>query len=476
MIGLKKFISDVGVTFIASAMTMLLAFPISVLLGRFLGPSELGLYRMVHTIFGVWILIAEIGLSSAIVKYIAQNIDNEKKKKEYISSGILTALFLGAISFCLMYILSDFFANFFNMENLSPLLKVVSIAFPFTIVNGVLLGLLIALGKMKMRAWAIIIKSVLMLAFTILLLGSYGVTGAIIAMVASTSLTTALIIYLHRLGGLTFSNYRTTTAEMLSFGLRTVVANGVNLINYQADVLMVGYFLLDHDVGIYSIAVMFAKLIWILPDVLQKITYPMFAEHYAKKEYDQIEIIINHCMRYSFLFLLLSFTFMIVFGETIITTIFGIQFQESINSLIILLSGTVIYGVTKSVGSIFAAVDRLSLVYRIPLVSATINVILNLVLIPIYGIEGAAIATSSSLIASTLLMVYFMKKELNIGFDIKWHVKAGGFVLFLLIAYVSIGISMPLGILVIGCQLIFSFFVLPTKDRELINKVITKFF
>lgn len=476
MIDIKKFISDTGVTFIASAMTMLLAFPITFLLGRFYGPSDLGLYRMVGTLFGVWILFADFGLSSAMIKYVAHSVEDDQKRKEYISSGILTALFLGIVSFSLMYFASEFFAGFFDMAGLGPLLKIMSVAFPFVVVNGVLLGILIGFREMKKHAWATIAKSVLMLTFTILLLSDYGVKGAIIAMVVSASLTTLLLVYLHRLGGLTFSNYRATSSEVLSFGSRTILANGINLINYQADVLMIGYFLLDHDVGIYSVAVMFAKLIWILPDSIQKITYPMFSEYHAKNELGLIELLLDRCMRYSFLFLLLFFTFMVVFGEDIITFIFGMEFKESTYPLIILLSGTVIYGVTKSIGCIFLAVEEVSIVYKIPLVSAIINVVLNLTLIPSYGINGAAVATSSSLIVSTFLMFYFIKKILDIGFDLKWYAKAGGFVALLLTVFVSSGLSIPFGILLLGCQLLFSFFILPMKDRLMIKKFVSDHF
>lgn len=474
MVDLKKFISDTSVTFIASSLVMLMAFPINFIIGRFFGPSDLGLYRITITIFSTWILFAELGLSTAIVKYIAQNFEDENKIKEYVSSGVLTALVLGTASFFVMYFASYHFGTFFGIPNLETLLTIVSFCFPFAIMNGVLLGIAIGFKKMKTNALAEVVRNTLMLFFTILLLvAGYGIKGAIIATVVSFSLTTLLLLYLLKLKNLTLSNYKEATYDMVSFGSRTVIANGINLINYQADVLMIGYFLLDYDVGIYSVAVMFAKLVWILPDSIQKITYPLFAEYYIKQEVGQIELIVNRCMQYSFLFLLFCSSFTIMFGKNIIVTVFGMEFKESIYPLIILLFGTVIYGVTKSVGSIFAAVGKVSLVYRIPLVSAITNLILNLMLIPTFGIKGAAIATSISLIVSAMLMIYFLNKDLNVRFNLNWYTKVGGFVSLLLMTFLVGGSSIKLGIFMIGCQFLFSFTVLPSKDRETIIKFLS---
>ena len=66
----KKFAFDVGITFIASAVTLPLGFVITVVLGRYLGAGdlELGLYRMASTIYGIAMLVAAIGIPAAMIK------------------------------------------------------------------------------------------------------------------------------------------------------------------------------------------------------------------------------------------------------------------------------------------------------------------------------------------------------------------------------------------------------------------------
>ena len=88
----KKFAFDVGITFLASAVTLPLGFVITVLLGRYLGAGDLGLYRMTSTIYGIAMLVAAIGIPAAMIKYVAEFKDDRTKFNQIVSSGIITFL------------------------------------------------------------------------------------------------------------------------------------------------------------------------------------------------------------------------------------------------------------------------------------------------------------------------------------------------------------------------------------------------
>ena len=64
----QKFAFDVGITFLASAVTLPPGFVITVLLERYLGAGDLGLYRMASAIYGIAILVAAIGIPAAMIK------------------------------------------------------------------------------------------------------------------------------------------------------------------------------------------------------------------------------------------------------------------------------------------------------------------------------------------------------------------------------------------------------------------------
>ena len=64
----KTFAFDVGITFLASVVTLLLGFVITIVLGRYPGAGDLGLYRMASTIYGIAMLVAAIGIPAAVIK------------------------------------------------------------------------------------------------------------------------------------------------------------------------------------------------------------------------------------------------------------------------------------------------------------------------------------------------------------------------------------------------------------------------
>ena len=64
----KKFAFDVGITFIASVITLPFGFVITIVLGRYLGAGDLGVYRMTSTIYGIAMLVAAIGIPAAMIK------------------------------------------------------------------------------------------------------------------------------------------------------------------------------------------------------------------------------------------------------------------------------------------------------------------------------------------------------------------------------------------------------------------------
>jgi len=467
---LRKFVSDVGVTFIASAIGMLLGFPITVILGRYLGADDLGLYRIVNTIFGTIMLFVTIGIPAAIIKYVAEFRGNDEKLEQIVSAGLITSILLGLISFVSIYLSAGLFANFFHMPELSGLLKILAFAFPFSIVTNMLLGLLNGLREMTKNAWISIIQSASMLVLTFLLVFNYGVNGAVVGIVFSYILSTLLLIFVQKISNLTFSNFFDNSIQLINFGSKTVLSNAINLINYQADILMIGYFMTKTDVGVYSIAVMFAKLIWILPDSIQRITFPLISEYHAKKMNESIHILVDKCMKYSCLFLVFCTTFFIFFGNKVISLVFGAEFEHSYFPLIILLIGTVLYGVTKSVGSIFASVGKVTLVYKIPLVSAISNIILNYVLIPVYGINGAAVATTISFVVSTALMIHYMKILINLKVDFIWYIKVlclTGFLLCFYLISKNLINNMLLGLILMIIELIlFVAYFVPNQDRN----------
>ncbi|MBA7597693.1 Stage V sporulation protein B [subsurface metagenome] len=475
----KRFALDVGITFTANGSKMLLGFIITVVLGKYLGADGLGLYRITLTIYGITMLFASIGIPSAIVKYIAEFKDNKDKLNKVVSSGIITSLFLGIGFSTLLFFISGIFANIFKMPELPVLVKTLSPIFPFALVCNTLLGFLNGLREMKKYAIVIIIQSILMVIVTsILVYCNFGSLGAVIAIVVSSIGGCFFsIIFSVSHFKMQFANFIPTVKKMLRFGSQVFGAGAINEINNRLDVILIGIFLKLSDVGYYAAAVSLSRFFWLIPLSVQKITYPATSEYWSKKNYDALNTMINKVMKYCTIILVLIGLGIFFFSVDIFTFLFKKDFACSVLPLHILLIGTVIRGsIAQPIGGTLSAIGRPDLSLKISTLMFIINILLDVVLIPIIGIRGAALATTISLSGGAFVNLALIIKKLSIKINIGWYIKIFTLVLISMVLF-NFGIHFMnpylLGCIILICYSVFVSGFLLTKEDKSMFKLLT---
>ncbi len=419
----KKFALDVSHTFIASIINMLLVFVISIILARHLGAYDLGVYRLTYTFYGVATMVGALGIAVAVIKFVAEYKDDEVNLNKIVSSAIITSLIAGVIMSLIIYLLSQTVADLFRTPEMKSQLMLLSPVFPFILVNSILYGTLNGLRKMKRYAIALILQQVLMTVSTVILIyRDFGVSGAIISIVISSIVMSAYLIYSCRgYFHLILDGYLETTKKLLTFGSQMFGANLINMINLQADVAFLGYFLTATNVGYYSAATGLSKFFLVVPQAIQTVSYPATSEYWTQKDIPGLQKMLDKSLRYSALALMPAGLAIGFFAEDIVSRIYGQGFQQSALPLQILLLGTVVFGVAcTSIGGSLAGINRPDLSLKAAGISAGANVILNIVLIPKFGIAGAAIATCTSLILMTLIFGLMTIRTLSIKMDIRW--------------------------------------------------------
>jgi len=419
----KKFTFDVGWVLISSVVTLLIGFLLSIVLARWLGAAGLGLYRMVITVQGIAVLVATLGIPTALIKYVAEYKDNKDRLSQTTTSGIISSVIFGIVTGILLYALSVVLANIFHMPELAHLLKILAFALPFSSLFQALTGLLNGLREMKTFASLLILQSILMIAFIIAFVRlGFGVEGAVLGIVLSV------------IGGCIFGLYRSrrfvhlslqglvqNAKKLVAFGSQMFGANAMGLILTYTDIILIGYFLTVEDVGYYSVAVSLSMLFLMIPMAIQRITYPATSEYWAQNNHQALQQMINTSMKYSACILLPLGLGVGFFSREIITTIFGGEFIYAVLPLCVLLIARVIGGSTEiSIGGSFSGVGRPDLVLKIDAISAGTNVGLNILLIPRFGILGAAIATTASLLLGTIIFLALIPRILKVKIDFKW--------------------------------------------------------
>jgi len=419
----KKFAFDVGWVFLSTVIVFILHFFQNPVMAKFLGPSGLGLFSMVVMIGGIISLIAGLGIESAIVKYVAEYKKDKNTLDALFSSGLITRAFLGTTAGVVLFMFSDTLASIFNMPSLSFLLKIYAFVFPFLLTYEGIMGLFKGLREMKYFSLINTLQGILSFSFILaILFAGFGVRGAVEGQILAVIIVFLLSsITMRKFVNFSISNYKKNVKKLASFGTQVMFANTINLVNYQADILLIGYFLTATVVAYYAFAVLLCCFFWRIPRSFQIVSSSAKPEYWTRGEIHSLNKLIDKSMKYSAFLLLIVGLGTWLFAKDIIIFLFGESFIPSIFPLRILLVGTVLFGIVKSIGGTLPAIGRPDLSLKITTTGAIANVVLNILFIPHLGIAGAATATVTSLIIISILLIYYISKLTKASLDLKWY-------------------------------------------------------
>jgi len=203
-----------------------------------------------------------------------------------------------------------------------------------------------------------------------------------------------------------------TVKEMLRVSLPMLTSNSLMNLMGWVDTIMLGIYRSAGDVGVYNIAIKIALITKVTLTAINSISAPKFAEYHSLNDIPSLAKTSQYATMLIFwtsapimVFILMAPQFCMGF--------FGEEFRVGALALIILTIGQFIASISGSVGYILNLTGNQVLQQNITMVSVVLNIVLNVLLIPPYGITGAAIASAAGLIVRNLLSVYYIKKKFN---------------------------------------------------------------
>jgi O-antigen/teichoic acid export membrane protein len=164
------------------------------------------------------------------------------------------------------------------------------------------------------------------------------------------------------------------------------------------------------EVGVYYIAFKLSMFAAVALMAINSIASPKFAEMFAKNDMEGLKKVIHQSTKMIFWSSAPLVIIFFIFPEFFLG-LFGEEFKIGVTAFIFLSFGRLISSFSGSVGNILQMTGNQNIYAKILLFGAILNVLLNLILIPRHGINGAAIASMSSLIVWNLSMVWVIKKR-----------------------------------------------------------------
>ncbi|NJE12853.1 flippase [Thermococcus sp. LS2] len=415
---LQKIVKGAGIVFVGTVISMILHFLIRIIIARYYSTSEYGIFSLTLTVLNVSLLISTLGLQHALPREIA--FYKQKRQLSRVKEIITAALTLGIIWSVLITVIlifsSDSIAQIFHEERLNFTLKLGSFALPFFTLTWIIVS--ISRGFEKVDEQFYFQNIIYPLIFLFLIIISLFFKFSLAAMLVSyaiahviTSLTLAFraskrnILYFN----LSYLNKETGKA-LFRFSIPLMLTGILNFVMNWTDTLMLGYYKSSEIVGLYNVASPLAKLILIFLNSVAFLYAPVATSLYSKGK-EELERTYQLLTKWIFIITLPIFVIMFLFSETIVAFFFGTKYLPASYALRILSLGfmfRVVLG-SNDVSLIIIREARLNMIGDV--LGTILNIILNGILIPIFGITGAAIATAFSYsIASIFRSICLYKK------------------------------------------------------------------
>lgn len=456
-------------------------FLVQVTMARLLTEAEYGDVVLVIAVINIAVLIAKFGLDDGVVREYPHYEDDPAKAFGVIRSSLVLAGVSGILTASVLFFLSPIIANsLFNDPSLTLLLRITALSIPFLTINDVAISL--AQGARDARVHTIVRQLIqpflrFILILILILLG-YGVFGAIIGQTLSLVLAGILAIILTILVLPSFdvqpeSMYR----SVLLFSIPLIAVQGMGFLNRNVDIYMVGYYLSSSDLGIYNIALQLGNLISAMVSTFGFLLPPMLTRLYKNNNNTEMRRVYQILTKWLVVSLLPVIIVLFLAPELIIGLLFGDKYSSGALALQILLIGkfvSVLMGLNTA--GLIALGDN-KVVSYIVILQTIINVVINILLIPIIGIEGGAIGMIISSIVGDIIGVSLLYSKYDIHpFTKATWIPVSYSICLTIIGYVIIvylSISAVTVILLIGVLYfpITATLAVEPEDKQLLDRV-----
>jgi len=458
---ISTFATGASVVFFGKLFRSFVQYIFLIVISRLLGVESFGLYMLGFTIISFSEVVGRLGLDNAAIRYVSMHngAGEGGLVKAVISRAIQYALLFSLLIMVCLYLSANLLAvQVFGKPDLEIVIQVMSVSIPFLTVMTVALAATQGFKRMKYSAYCQSIffpLANLSLAIVFYLLGSR-LFGVMLAWVLSSVMSLVLSLYYLKIvtsgikpqtpdaGNADADGTPPRLTGLLSYSSPLLLIVLLTTLLTWVDILMLGYFRTSGEVGIYSAATKTAMLTGLILISVNTIFSPMIADLYNKKETQRLESMFKFSASWIYILSMPFFLLFVLFAREIMT-VFGAEFIAGWSVLVIISFAYYINASTGSVGNMLIMSGHQKLMMYNSIAVFIFNIITNYLLIPAYGMIGAAITSCLSIIAYNILMLAEVYWWLEMHpYNVRF-VKASiyGVVAFLVFFFLANSVSWP---------------------------------
>lgn len=397
-----------------STINYFLRFLIGVLIARAFGAEGKGVYSLVLLTGSMLLVVLNIGTGSALTYFTA---GQKLESRTLVGYAIITGTLLGVLGGIIFLVAYQLFLSQNMLAGLQDeYVMWVAFVLPFNLIGLFLGAILVGLQRILVFNALDLVRTVFLLGLLLIsMFLGYGVSGAILAWIISCLAYFVVIcaFTLHQVG-VQWKIHLPSTRPLVAYGTKSYLANIMTIFTYRLDSYLVNYFLGVSSVGIYSTSVATAEMVWNIPNAVSAALFPKI----SGLDQESGSLLTARACRILILLTIPLTILLSLLGYFLIPPVFGPQFQASVLPFLLLLPGMIFVLISKILSANLSGRGTPQYSAYIAAIALSVTILLDMYLIPRYGVPGASMASSVAYFAGAIGALYWFRKTSGISWKL----------------------------------------------------------
>ncbi len=375
-----------------------------IITARLLGPHDRGLFTVLLLLPQTLVNFAKMGVAQANVYYIRRR---GAAVATVASNSLVLCVVISGLLLLTCWLAGDWFLAPFTKGADRAAIWLALALVPFVMIESYFLSVLQAVEEFTAYNMQSIYKAVFgFVGIAVALLALHGrLWAALLSQVTVIAAANLWLLYqVWRVAHFSWRWDARVGRDTLAFGLKSYLQTLAAHLHYRIDLYLIAYFLNPAQVAFYSIAVNMTNPILQIPDAVGTVIFPKLAGSSVASAQARTAMTCRHTI---FVTAVAAVVYAAI-GSQVLTLAYGAQYAPAIPPMLMMLPGIIMISLYQILTRNFTSQNRQQVNIVAASVALGVNTTLNLILIPRFGIVGAAASTavSYSLAAITLLFLF----------------------------------------------------------------------
>jgi len=379
---------------------------ISVIVIRVIGAEGKGILVLLMATVSILATIGNLGAPAAAIYYLRKGVHNQRT---LIANFLVLTTIFSLLVWSLFFLHGEWFIRLF-LKSVSVSSKLIWLAFfslPITMLTSFISAIQLGAGLSRFYNQLILSTALINIVATFLLIVvfPFGVTGAVVANILALAIPLGMALrqVIKGTRGCTWKISWGTQLSLLHYGIRHYPATISSMTFNRAGNFILAYFVGIQAVGYYSVAVTVYNAVLSIPRAVNT----LLTGEAAALEKSKSALLVAKSTRNILMVMLCATIILTVISPWIVPVLYGADFVRAVTPLIILLIAGLLVGIYATIQTYFSGINRPGLNSTFSIVSCTISIILALVIVPVAGITGMAIAFLLAQFVAFLLFLFW---------------------------------------------------------------------